>query len=733
MRKEHDMKAKYVLFLILAISCILSGCSQGDLRDAEHSQKGRYVEKNIPLPEGITSSTVTLTKKDDAPFLYSFSESPFSITGYRMEKDGTWTEATPEWLKALDSLPRGWSYQPQVMEASNGRQYLYYTELIDDNLKANLICTKDGKTSEVLHPEGWDEVDPDYGRYNFPSRVTILENGSLAALYYSGEVVIYNSEDYKIIYTVSDMNYNSDFLSSLGSKLILAETDENRKIKSILLHDLEASDDTSYPFETKIDSYTYCDIDGKDLLLCNADGIFRLEDGTSLWNTVLDGTLTSLAMPTMWSSGFVCDASDQYYVLYNSQSGYSLMQYVFDETVDTLPTNELNIYALTDNSTLRQAASVFQQAHTDVKVNFTTAMTREEYEAADITIKEDYIRALNTELLAGGNYDILVLDGLPTDSFLEKGVLADISDLIQPMIDDGTLSKNIADTYVENGKIYRIPARYGLPLLFGSMDTEGLTSLEALADYAAHSDSSLFGQMTLKDLINTFTPYQLNLLMGDGGKINRNNLITLLNTLKQLGTNSGIVDTYDGINIRGNNVWNLSYGKYLSLTTTNSFLDAIFPFGMAAHYKGSYTSFANSYQPICELGIISKSDQIELSKEFLRTVLSEEIQRNDLYDGFPINAKALITSSQEDRSMYSVGTSAINEDGSEEMLTFEALDKQQTADVVAICSSVSNRLTKDEHITSAIVEKAKDFFVGDMTVEAAADAVIQEMNVYLSE
>lgn len=728
------MKAKQILCLVIVISCILSGCSQKGSEEANHSPKGRYVERNLPLPEGITASTITLTKKDNTPFLYSFSEAPFSITGYRLEKDGTWTEATPEWLKALDSLPNGWSYQPQIMVASNGYQYLYYTELIENSLKASLICSKDDKTYEVLHPEGWDEVNPDYGSYNFPSKVTMLENGSLAALFYNNEVIIYNSEDQKISHTVSDTNYNTEFLSSMGTKLILAETDDNRKTKGIISYDTEASSSTSYPLETRIDSYIYCDADNKDLLICNADGIFRLEEGTSLWNMVLDGTLTSLAMPTMWSTGFVCDDSDQYYVLYNSESGYSLMQYVFDETVDTIPSNELNIYALTDNSTLRQAASVFQQAHTDVKVNFTTAMTKEEYEAADITIKEDYIRALNTELLAGGNYDILVLDGLPADSFLEKGVLADMSDLIQPMINDGTLLKNITDTYVENGKIYRIPARFGLPILYGGMDVKNLTSLEALADYSStHTDRSLFGNITMKDLVSTFAPYQLDLLIDENGKINQDNLISMLNTLKQIGTNCGIIDTYDGINIRGNNIWNLPDGKHYYLNTTKSFLDAMFPFGMSAHIKGSYTSFENSYVPICELGIISKSDQIELSKEFLRTVLSEDIQKNDLYDGFPINAKALTTSSQEDRSSYSVGTSIIKDDGSEEMLVFGALDQNQIKDVVAFCSSVNNKITANEYITSAIAEKAKDFFVGSMTVEAAAEAIIQEMNVYLSE
>ncbi len=728
------MKAKQVLCLVLVISCILCGCSQKASEDAIHITKGRYVEKNIPLPEGITANSIFLTIKDNTPFLYCFSEYPFSITGHLMEKDGTWTEATPEWLQILAPPSRGWSYQPQIMEASNGYQYLYYTELIDNSLKANLICSKDGKTYEVLHPEGWDEVDPDYGSYKFPSKVTMMEDGSLAAIYFNGEVVIYSSEDQKIKYTVSDINYSREFLSSMGTTLILAETDGNNKLKGIIVHDPATSNNSSYPLESKIDSYFYCDTDNKDLLICNADGIFRLEEGTSLWNNVLDGTLTSLAMPTMWSSGFVCDASDQYYVLYNSATGYSLKQYVYDETVDTIPSKVLNIYALTDNSTLRQAASEFQQEHTDVKVNFTTAMTKEEYEAADITIKEDYIRALNTELLAGGSYDILILDGLPADSFLEKGVLADISDLIQPMINEGTLLKNIADTYVENGKIYRIPARYGLPILYGSIDTKGLSSLEALADFASkYTDGSLFGKLTIKDLVSTFTPYQLDLLLDDDGKINRSNLISLLNILKQIGTNCGIVDSYEGIDIRGNNIWLLSNGKNLSLSTTKSFLDAIFPYGMAAHFNGKYTSFENSFTPICELGIISKSNQIELSKEFLRTVLSENIQKTDLYDGFPINAQALTTSSQEDRNQYSVTTSTIKEDGSEEMLVFMGLDQNQTKEYVAICSSVNNKVTVNEYITSAIVEKAKDFIVGTMTAEDAADAIIQEMNLYLSE
>ena len=41
----------------------------------------------------------------------------------------------------------------------------------------------------------------------------------------------------------------------------------------------------------------------------------------------------------------------------------------------------------------------------------------------------DTIRALNAELLNGSGADVLMLDGLPVESYMEKGILADLSDL----------------------------------------------------------------------------------------------------------------------------------------------------------------------------------------------------------------------------------------------------------------------------------------------------------------
>ena len=722
------MKRKQFLCFILMFCCILCGCSQKkDTEETNNSLKGRYVEKNLPLPAEITEEFLQLTKKDQKPLLYSFNESPFVIAGYQLESDGTWTEVTPAWIKSISSLPRGWAYQPQFMEDSNGYQYLFYYELTDTGLIPNILCSKDGTTYEALHPEGWEDSS------SF-SQIAVMEDGTIAVIFYNNEVKLYSSTDQKLLYTLSDLPYHSDFLSAMGTKLILGEDDKNYKIKNIVVYDTSLQNSASYPFEATIDSDIYADHNNQDILLCNADGIFKLEEGTSLWNCVLDGTLTSLAMPTMWYCGFTADALDNYYVLFNSDNGYSLMQYTLDEELDAIPSNELNIYTLTDNNTLRQAAAIFQQKHTDVKVNFTIAMTKEEYASADMATKEDYIRALNTELLAGSNYDVLVLDGLPADSLIEKGVLADISDLLRPMIEDGTLYKNIMDNYNQEGKIYRVPARFSVSMLFGNTeDINKLNSLDALAEYAyTHTDAPMFGSITLEHLVDTFLPYEIDDLFDHQGKINRDNLIHTLNALKLVSDQCGLLESYDRDSIPGNNIWNLVNGGYLALSTPKSFLDAIYPFGMTKHVKGYYTSYENSFIPCCELGINSKSVQPELSKEFLRTILSEEIQVNDLYDGFPVNSKALVASSLQNRD-YSAISTVVSDDGSETSVTFEALDPQQTKDLVNICSSVTKKAVNNEHITAAIKEGAASFFTGELSAEAAADAIIEKLNVYLSE
>lgn len=731
---------KKVFAGLLVFVLLLTGCSTKEEKSVSNSNiKGRYMEMDVTLPAEFDKSTILqLTKKNGMPFLYAFSsKDALPITGYQMNNDGSWTEDTPEWLKS-DSLLKEDFYEPKVFEDANGNQFLYYLAIEKDSYKAKLFHSTDSTTYESILPEGWNELYPESDFYITPRKATVLEDGTLAALFDDGEIIIYDKENFTKQKSVTGQRYVETIFTATDKSLILGQADNSENIVGIDIYDTTTYNKTSYPYQSdyKGYTYTYFDInDKKEMALCDTSGIHVLEEGTSTWQTIVDGTLTSLSMSTMWTMGFVSGSDSNYYILYNSDNGYSLMKYSYDETVDTVPSTELTVYSLKESATLRQAAAIFHKTHPDVKINFTIAMTDDEYRKADRTAKEDYIRALNTELLAGNGPDILVLDDLPVDSFVEKGVLTDISDIILPMIDKDELYPDIMKNYIKDNKVYYVPARFILQLLCGrKSDAEDLSTLEDIAAYAAnHIDKPLFGNMTLEDFINTFAPYITNKILNDDGKINKEKLVSQLNTLKTIGDNIGIIDEYAGDDKYINHVLNLASKIELNLTKCGGFNDAIFPIGMVNIIKGSYTVFENSFTPSCELGINQASKNQELCKEFISLVLSEKIQKDDFYDGFSVNKNALVLNSKDDRSNYGMSTGITEEDGTETVYTFNALNKEQTEQLVQNCSKASNRIVKDEPLLETLKDETKEFFQGNLSAEETADLIIDKANVYLSE
>ena len=71
------------------------------------------------------------------------------------------------------------------------------------------------------------------------------------------------------------------------------------------------------------------------------------------------------------------------------------------------------------------------------------------------------------------------MDGLPVNSYVEKGLLADVSDTVNPLISDGKLFDKIAQTYKgDDGKIYAVPMTFKVPIVIGrKSDLDKLNSL----------------------------------------------------------------------------------------------------------------------------------------------------------------------------------------------------------------------------------------------------------------
>ena len=176
------------------------------------------------------------------------------------------------------------------------------------------------------------------------------------------------------------------------------------------------------------------------------------------------------------------------YFLWSLADKEELKHYTYDPQMPSVPTQTLTVYGLNleQTDTIRQAASMFQLEHPDVRVELIDGQI-----TSGSTTVSDTIRALNTELLGGNGADLLVLDGLPAESYIEKGILEDMKDFLSPMIASGELTEQVSKPYTEeSGSIYQIPTRMTLLAAYGdSQAVASLVSMEAMRAYQKDSSN----------------------------------------------------------------------------------------------------------------------------------------------------------------------------------------------------------------------------------------------------
>ncbi len=204
----------------------------------------------------------------------------------------------------------------------------------------------------------------------------------------------------------------------------------NQDSSALVTYDLETGRQSGTYSYDGLGFLTAVGLDSDGIFVANTTGIYRQSLDGKLWERLVDGGLTTLVMPNVTIAGLVGDGGDGFHALLSTgENTFQLMHYIFDPNTPTNPDTELTVFSLKDNSTIRQTIGEFQRRNPNVRVDFRVALD----ENASATT-EDIIRSLNAEILSGNGPDILLLDGLPVDSYIEKGVLADITALIDRMV-----------------------------------------------------------------------------------------------------------------------------------------------------------------------------------------------------------------------------------------------------------------------------------------------------------
>lgn len=488
-------KAQRALALGLVSLLLLSGCGpsagtgEGDPAErsdvvgsaggqgaaAEPGEKamGRYVESDVALPEGVEYAR-DLRLGDNCLELNAMDG-----TLYRSQDQGqSWqpvSQAPEELREPLDDDIVTYFQQNQAGDIAAG----YFTfqrdaegdSILDSMANEHVLFLADGTRIALDLPE---QV------YSFAAACdgegTFYLGSSMGS---SGRVYRVNGADGSVE-VLAELGDRCDYLSVCGNYLMIQG-------ESLQMYDLTenkmAEPDPVLEEFLKPWLGDSGDVGHKPYLLWQSpaeeNSLYALTRKGLYHHTLYGSTMEQLIDGSMCSMGnldlgFVnmAQIGDVFWVLYGKQ----LKQYVYDATVPTMPDNALRVWGLYADDDIQRLIGAFAQSHPDLYITYEHPLS----EDTGMT-REDAMKALSTELAAGNGPDVLLLDDLPYDTYVEKGVLADLTAAL-----DGSgerYMEGVRESYRRDGGQYAMPMALAIPVLIGPADKiQGIGGLEDLAE-----------------------------------------------------------------------------------------------------------------------------------------------------------------------------------------------------------------------------------------------------------
>lgn len=367
---------------------------------------------------------------------------------------------------------------------------------------------------------------------------------------------------------------------------------------------------------------------------------------------------------------------------------------------------------------------------------------------------QDGISKLNTDIVSGKIPDIILIDnGMPVDSYIGKGLFADL----YPFIDNDAeinredLMPNIMEAFSENGKLYVLVPDYRIQTVIAKTSEVGTERGWTVADAVKLWDSKPEGTefiagATRSNMMYTCMNYAADQFVDyETGKcdFNNDNFVQMLEFIKRFPeeiSDDYYTDTYwenydsmwrDGKVIAQDyyltDFRDLNYAKY------GTFGEDITLIGFPSANKDG-----SAILPARQLAISSKSKNQEGAWEFLRYFLSDDYQKET--SGFPIRLKYLEQKAEEatKRPYYTEddGTKVeyddvVYIDGIE--IKIDPMSREEVDHYVELLKSFTQVSKSDETLMEIINEEAEPYFSGQKNAQEVAQIIQSRAQVYLNE
>lgn len=761
---------KRLWIVLLLIVCLEAGCAGNEVNektksnnvdsngDAAEVVMGRYMETEYEGMEFLDSPEDFVKKTDGSFIIYN----PYIGIFQSTDEGRTWEALEQSWYK--EEMEQNNVIFNAAFSETGCAAYITSVSSkekesdLDMNLAYYYVDTAGNKTVLDLPYSPNDD---------YVKELFFAPDGSLYGTMFSGKIYEINIKDgsAKVIYEAPEIVWDMVFVEN---KILLCGN-KDIYIYNREREEPEEKDEVLSEFikkEIGVSRYTH---DTKKLLITSSQednviyfafdkGLYRHVLGGSAIEQLIDGSLCTLSDMTTGLVGLSELPDNRFLILYTNK----LILYTFDNTVPAAPSKQMRAYSLTENKLLKQAIKNYQTINSEVYVDYIIGMN----ESSGIT-REDAIKKLNTEIMAGNGPDFLLIDGLPIDSYIEKGILTDISPYFEQMEADGILLENVVEAYKKDDKIYTLPVEINTMIMAGDKDIiAGITDFKTFADAMeelrrSYPEGSLIGCYTEELVLKLLAMDAMPAIVKEDGSIDTEKLTEFLTQAKRIyeaeaaGVTEEDVHKYelqleaadadtinDLINIRGKSFTLVSGEIRFAIGPLNAFQDdfdlvvsvedAIDNYGFSV-YTGMQK---NVFTPGTMVGISSKAENPELAGELLQVLFSEDTLKMNVQNSFTIHKSILQQQISEiihnKRERY--GNMGIaDKEGNLHLVEMRAPTEEELNEIMDLLEQANVPNAGYDVIESALYEIGPSALNATMSIEEAVSEINKKVAIYLVE
>ncbi|MDE7179515.1 MAG: extracellular solute-binding protein [Lachnospiraceae bacterium] len=517
--------------------------------------------------------------------------------------------------------------------------------------------------------------------------------------------------------------------------------------------------------------YTAYMAPGEDgaLYIAGKGGMYRHVIGGSAMEQIIDGALTSFCNPSMSLQGFTVYGENEFAALFSGK----VALYRYDPSVPTVPENMVSVYSLQEQDAVRQAIAQFQVANPDIFVRYEVGLS-----GTDAKAREDAVKKLNTELMAGKGPDVIIMDGLPVKSYEEKGILKDLKPHIESLTADAVLLPNIVEAFNQGGSVYMMPVTFTVPMVIGRENViEGITDYASLADAVEkvkteHPEAKVCSYFSEEAAVRWLLPVAATAFIEESGDINREALTEYLSLTERMYKASleGISDfakesmgwqkenyltnswAYENFNSVGQDYddfllqdMELNMGMLKNIAGYRSGLSLKYKEGFADVTMKSFDGMRQGvFEPSILVGLTVASSHQEEAERFFDVLMGTEVQ-SLLYDGFMVNQTALKSQMSPQWGVFqnagydvdygepanSVGGSY--GDGREFVMDIYVPTREEYQTLYDLCCQVKTPYVEDPVVESAVTECGAQYLAGHKSLEETVNNIVAKVEIYMAE